>query len=102
MIAEFSVWPLGTGNASTSAEVAKVIKLIHESGMPYKLNAMSTVVEGEWPEVMGLIERCHKLVSGDVERVVTSITIDDRKGRTERITKKIESVERILGMEVSK
>ena len=101
MIVEFSVIPIGAG-ASTSAEVAKVIKLIDESGLPYKVNPMGTVVEGEWPQVMALIEKCHRLVYGDVERVVTSITIDDRKGRTDRINKKVESVERIIGKPVSK
>ena len=68
MIAEFSVIPIGTG-ASTSAEVAKVVKLIDESGLPYKLNPMGTVIEGEWAEVMGLIEKCHKIIYDDVERV---------------------------------
>jgi uncharacterized protein (TIGR00106 family) len=101
MIAEFSVIPIGAG-ASTSAEVAKVVKLIDESGMPYKLNPMGTVIEGEWAEVMGLIEKCHKVIYDDVERVVTSITIDDRKGKTDRINKKVESVERIIGKTVKK
>lgn len=101
MIAEFTIVPIGAG-VSTSAEVARVVKLVDESGLNYKLNPMGTVVEGEWAEVMGLIERCHKLLMGDVERVMTSITIDDRKGRTGRITGKVESVERILGKPVSK
>jgi uncharacterized protein (TIGR00106 family) len=101
MIAEFSVIPIGAG-VSTSAEVAKVIALIDESGIPYKLNPMGTVVEGEWDQVMDLIKRCHQTVQGGAERVLTSITIDDRKGYTDRITKKTESVERILGRPVKK
>lgn len=101
MIAEFSIVPIGAG-VSTSAEVAKVVKLIDESGLNYKLNPMGTVVEGEWADVMGLIQKCHALVMSDVERVITSIRIDDRKGYTDRITKKVESVERILGKTVNK
>lgn len=101
MIAEFSVIPIGAG-VSTSAEVAKVIKLIDESGIPYKVNPMGTVVEGEWDQVMDLIKKCHQVVFGGVERVLTNITIDDRKGYTDRITKKTESVERILGRSVKK
>ena len=101
MIAEFSIIPIGAG-VSTSAEVAKVVKLIDESGLPYKLNPMGTVVEGEWSQVMGLIEKCHKHVYNDVQRVITSITIDDRKGYADRMTKKVESVERILGKSVKK
>jgi uncharacterized protein (TIGR00106 family) len=102
MIAAFSVIPIGAGT-STSAEVAKVIKLIDSSGLPYKVNPMGTVVEGDWKSVMGLIEKCHHLVFSDVERVITSITIDDRKDYTSgRINRKVESVEKILGKSVNK
>jgi uncharacterized protein (TIGR00106 family) len=100
MIAEFSVWPMV--GASVSQQVAKVVKLVDESGLPYKLNAMGTVVEGEWDEVMGLIKKCHQLLAGETERVITNISIDDRKGRTQRITGKVESIEKILGREVKK
>jgi len=101
MLAEFSIVPIGAG-ASTSSEVAKVLKLVDESGLSYRLNPMGTVVEGEWPEVMGLIERCHALVMSDVQRVITTIKIDDRKGYADRITKKVESVEKILGKQLNK
>ena len=101
MVAEFSIWPIG-GGESTSEQVAKIIKLVDESGIPYKLNAMSTVIEGEWDQIMGLISKCHQALMKDMNRAIINITIDDRKGRTERITKKVESVERILGKTVSK
>ncbi len=101
MIAEFSVIPIGAG-VSTSAEVAKVIKLIDESGLPYRVNPMGTVVEGEWAQVMELIRKCHDVIGSDVERVITSITIDDRKGYADRMTRKIESVEKILDKQVRK
>jgi uncharacterized protein (TIGR00106 family) len=100
MIVEFSVWPM-TG-PSVSQQVAKVVKLVDESGLDYKLNAMGTVVEGDWDEVMGLIKKCHQLLAGETERVITNISIDDRKGRTKRITGKVESIERILGKEMKK
>ena len=100
MIAEFSVWPLV--GASVSEYVAKVVKLVDESGLPYKLNAMGTVVEGDWDEVLGLIKKCHQLLAAQTERVITNISIDDRKGKTQRITGKVESIERILGKEMKK
>jgi uncharacterized protein (TIGR00106 family) len=101
MVAEFSVWPIGEG-PSTSQHVAKVIKLVDESGLPYKVNAMATVVEGQWRDIMELIEKCHQLLAGETERVITNIMIDDRRGRTDRMTGKIESIERILGKPVKK
>jgi uncharacterized protein (TIGR00106 family) len=100
MIVEFSVWPMV--GPSVSEHVAKVVKLVDDSGLPYKLNAMGTVVEGDWDDVMGLIKKCHKLLAGETERVITNISIDDRKGRSQRITGKVESIERILGKEVKK
>jgi uncharacterized protein YqgV (UPF0045/DUF77 family) len=36
------------------------------------------------------------------EEVLTAITIDDRKGKEQRIEKKLESVEQKLGMKLKK
>jgi uncharacterized protein YqgV (UPF0045/DUF77 family) len=38
----------------------------------------------------------------DAERVLTTITIDDRKGKEQRIEKKLESVEQKLGMKLNR
>ncbi len=100
MVVEFSMWPMV--GASVSEHVAKVIKMVDESGLPYKVNAMGTVVEGEWDEVMGLIKKCHQLLAGQTERVITEISIDDRKTRSNRIEGKVASIEKILGKEVKK
>ncbi len=100
MVVEFSMWPMV--GASVSEYVAKVIKMVDESGLPYKVNAMGTVVEGEWDEVMGLIKKCHQLLAGQTERVITEISIDDRKTNTNRIEGKVASIEKILGKEVKK
>lgn len=95
MLVEFSIVPLGKG-ASVGKDIAKVIKIVENSGLPYKLNPMGTVVEGKWDELMALIKRCHRLVLRDGERVVTTIKIDDRKGRSNMIEEKILSLERRL------
>jgi uncharacterized protein YqgV (UPF0045/DUF77 family) len=58
---------------------------------------MGTVVEGSWKDVMQLIRKCHMTVLKNEDRVLTTITIDDRKGKTDRIEHKIRSVERRLG-----
>ena len=55
---------------------------------------MGTVVEGEWDEVMALIRACHLEVLKSIPRLITTITIDDRPGKSDRITEKIRSVER--------
>jgi len=92
MLAEFSTFPVGVG-ASLSRYVARAIKIIEESGLPYRVNPMGTVIEGEFDEVMEVIKKCHMAMLEEGERVVTYIKIDDRKGRTGAIEKKMESVQ---------
>ncbi len=101
MIVEFSIVPVGTG-VSVSPQVARVLKIVVESGVPYKANPMGTVLEGEWETVMKIIQKCHAEVMKDADRAITSIKIDDRKGKKEWMEGKIVSVEQKLGMKLNK
>jgi uncharacterized protein (TIGR00106 family) len=96
MLVEFSIIPLGSG-ISVSDRVAEVMKIIDASGLPYRVNPMGTVVEGEWEAVLRLIKTCHNTTLKHEERVMTTIRIDDRKGATNRIEDKIRSVEKKMG-----
>jgi uncharacterized protein (TIGR00106 family) len=100
IMVEFSVVPVGKGT-SLSPVVARVLQIVATSGVRYKANPMGTVLEGSWEEVMGLVKKCHDEVMKDAERAVTSIKIDDRKGRDMRIEKKLASVEQKLGMKLN-
>lgn len=99
MLVQFSIVPLGVGD-SISKDVAEIIRLVDESGLPYRTNPMGTVMEGEWEDVMTLIRKCHEEVLRNASRVLTSITIDDRPGKPDRIIEKIKSVEKKLGREI--
>ncbi|HEX7392569.1 MAG TPA: MTH1187 family thiamine-binding protein [Thermoplasmata archaeon] len=101
MLAEFSVVPVGKGE-SVSQYVAECLKIVESSGLPYKINPMGTILEGDYDEVMGVVKACHARVLEMCPRVVTTIRIDDRKGATGVIEKKIESVERLLGKTLNK
>ncbi len=101
MMIEFSVVPLGKG-ASVSPVIARVLRIVMESGVPYKANPMGTVIEGEWDRLMGLIKACHDEAMKEADRVVTSIKIDDYKGKGSRIDKKLESVEQRLGAKLNR
>ena len=96
MVVNFTVVPIGK-DSSLSAKVAEVLKIISDSGISYKLHSMGTILEGEWDEIMRLIKKCHKKILKDSDRVLTTITIYDRKGRTDRIAGKVKSVEEKLG-----
>jgi uncharacterized protein (TIGR00106 family) len=97
VMAEFSVVPVGKGE-SLSPVVARVLKIVAESGVNYRANPMGTVLEGTWDEVMDVIKKCHDEVMREGGRVVTSIKIDDREGAEQRMEKKLGSVERKLGI----
>jgi|SRR3972149_6389696 len=96
MVVNFSIVPIGKGS-SMSAQVAEVLKIVSESGINYKLHAMGTILEGDWDKILQLIKKCHKKILKDSDRVLTTITIDDRKGRTGRIAGKVQSVKRKVG-----
>lgn len=81
--------------------IANVIKVVDASGMPYKANAMGTVIEGGWDECMGLIKKCQEEVMKTAPRAVTSIQIDLRpKKPMDRIEEKLKSVEKRLGKKI--
>lgn len=96
MVVDLSIIPMGLG-VSISPEVAKVIKIIDQSGISYTVTPMGTVLEGDWDAVMSLVRRCHDEVLKNSERVYTKITIDDRKGKTDRLRGKVASLEAKVG-----
>ncbi len=101
MLIEFSIVPVGSGS-SLGDRLAEVLKIVDESGLPYKVNPMGTVVEGEWEELFRLVKKCHKAVMRKEERAITSISVDDRKNRPNRIEQKVKSVEKRLGKQLKK
>lgn len=101
MLVEFSIVPIGAGS-SIGDQLAKVLKIVDESGMPYKINPMGTVVEGKWNDVMKLIKKCHAAVLKSEDRVLTTISVDDRKGKPNRIEEKVKSIERRLNKTLRK
>lgn len=101
MLAEFSIVPVGIGS-SIGDQLAEVLKVVDASGLPYKVNPMGTVVEGEWDDVMKLIKKCHGTAMKSGERAITTISIDDRKGKPNRIEEKVKSIERRIGRSLKK
>ncbi|MEW6417454.1 MAG: MTH1187 family thiamine-binding protein [Nitrospirota bacterium] len=101
MLVEFSIIPIGVGS-SIGDQLAEVLKIVDTSGLPYKINPMGTVIEGEWDEVMKLIKKCHRTVMKMGDRALTTISIDDRKGKPNRIDEKVKSIERRIGKTLKK
>lgn len=101
MLASFAVVPFGVGD-ELKEHIAAVVEMIDASGLDYKFGAMQTTIEGEQAEVMEVIMQCHNLMLQRAPRVLTSITLDDRKGAQGRLVGKVADVEGVLGREVGK
>lgn len=100
MLASFSVIPLGVGEELKEL-IAEALSIVEKAGLPYKLGAMQTTIEGEPERVMAVIMECHRRMIELAPRVLTSITIDDRKGAVGRLEGKVKDVEDILKKELS-
>ena len=98
MIIAFSVASTETPNnqAEMSEAVSAAIKIVRESGLPNETNAMFTLVEGEWDEVMAVVKRATDAVLEVSPRVSLVLKADIRPGYTNQITAKVESVEHHL------
>ena len=102
MIAEISVIPIGEG-IDLASYVARVVKIIDESGLDYKLNAMGTVVEGDSDRIFDLIKKCHNKMLETAQRVYTTVKIDERKDKNiKMIEHKVLAVEKELGRSLKK
>jgi uncharacterized protein (TIGR00106 family) len=101
VLLEFSVSPLGAGE-SVSAEVAKCLEIVEQSGLDYQLHAMGTLVEGELNAVLDVLQRCIAAVAADHPRVTCSAKLDVRRGHSGRLQAKVASVERQLGRTLKK
>jgi len=101
MIASFSVVPVGAGT-ELKEQLAEVLRVIDESGLPYRLSAMATEIEGDWDEVMEVVKAAHDVGRSFTGRVVTSIAIDDREEATGRIDGKVSDVEEIIGKKLER
>ena len=97
VLMEIAMFPTDVGE-SKSKYVAEVLKVIQESGLPYQLTPMATIVEGESvEEVTSLIPKMYAaLEKMGVGRVYSVAKFDIRPGKKDRLKQKIESVQKHL------
>ncbi len=95
MLVAFSVTPLGTGE-DVGEIVAEAVRVVRESGLPNRTDAMFTIVEGDWDETMAVVKRAVDAVAARAPRVSLVLKADLRPGVTDGLTAKVETVERYL------
>ena len=102
---EFAMFPTSDNcreGASVSKAVSKIIDAIDKSGVSYQLTPMGTVIETTtMREALDIVELAYEQVK-DCERVYSSLKFDIRHNKEQRLTSKIESVEKNLGRKVVK
>jgi uncharacterized protein (TIGR00106 family) len=96
---QITVIPVGTASPSVGEFVARTQKVVEESGLAYELQDMGTVVEGGAGDLFRLAARIHEMpFAKGARRVVTQITVDDRRDREVAIGDKVASVRERLGI----
>jgi uncharacterized protein (TIGR00106 family) len=95
VLVAFSITPLGIGEEVGEA-VAEAIRIVRQSGLPNRTDAMFTTIEGEWDEVFGVIRDAVEAVAARAPRVGLTLKADIRPGVVNALTAKVEAIERRL------
>jgi len=99
MLVAFSVAPSGTGRAdgSVSDAVAAAVRVVRESGLPNRTDAMFTTVEGTWEECFDVVKRATDAVAPFGSRVSLVLKADIRPGHEGELDGKVDRLEAALG-----
>jgi uncharacterized protein YqgV (UPF0045/DUF77 family) len=98
MLVAFSVAPSGgeSPDASVHDAVAAAVRVVRDSGLPNRTDAMFTTIEGDWDEVFDVVRRATEAVGRFGSRVSLVLKADIRPGHTGELTGKVERLERAL------
>ena len=98
-IVEVSVVPIGLPGTSLSTSVAEIVGVLKEyPKLTYTLTPMGTVIEGDLDLLLKAIRRMHEVpFEKGTGRVLTRISIDDRRDKKSTLRSKVDSVLRKLG-----
>ena len=98
VLLEFSMFPTDVGE-SKSEYVSEVVRYVRDSGYPYQLTPMATIVECEsMGEALDLVKSCYEVLeSKNCGKIYSVLKFDIREGKTNRLVQKIKSVEDKIG-----
>jgi uncharacterized protein (TIGR00106 family) len=88
-----TIIPLGTGSPSVGEFVADIQLALEKSGFPYELTDMGTIVEGRPGQLLELAAQLAEMpFEKGINRVVTQISMDDRRDRKVPLGDKVTSI----------
>lgn len=97
MLVAFSVAPSGgPGGDSVAEAVAAAVRIVRDSGLPNRTDAMFTTIEGTWDECMDVVRRATEAVGAFGPRVSLVLKADIRPGHTGELDAKVARLERHL------
>ncbi len=103
MLVAFSVAPSGApsdrpaaSDGSVSEAVAAAVRVVRESGLPNRTDAMFTTVEGDWDACMAVVRRAVEAVAPYGSRISLVLKADIRPGRSGELQGKVDRVEALL------
>jgi uncharacterized protein YqgV (UPF0045/DUF77 family) len=98
MLVAFSVAPGTAGpDGSVHDAVAAAVRVVRESGLPHRTDAMFTTIEGEWDEVFDVVRRATDAVLALSPRASLVLKADVRPGWSGELDGKVDRLERALG-----
>jgi uncharacterized protein YqgV (UPF0045/DUF77 family) len=99
MLVAFSVAPSGSAHddtGSVSEAVAAAIRVVRDSGLPNRTDAMFTTVEGEWDECLAVVKQAVDAIAAVSPRVSLVLKADIRPGFTGELDGKVRRLEAVL------
>lgn len=96
-----AIAPFGVGD-ELSSEVAEVVKVIRESGLPSRTYSMFTEIEGEWDEVMRVVRDATFVLAEKGIRTEVILKADVRPGFSRMMDEKVARVNALLDSEGNK
>lgn len=98
MLVAFSVAPSGTGSAdgSVADAVAAAVRVVRDSGLPNRTDAMFTTIEGSWDECFDVVKRATDAVAAFGSRVSLVLKADIRPGYDGELEAKVARLEAAL------
>jgi uncharacterized protein YqgV (UPF0045/DUF77 family) len=93
-IARLEIIPVREGSMAPS--IARAVEALDQFDVSYETTATDTIIEAESvDQVFEAVRAAHVAIPD--ERVITSVEIDDVRGRRQRVGDRVASVERVLG-----
>ena len=95
---QLTVIPMGTETPAVGPYIADIQKALAKEKVNFKLMDMGTLLEGDAAELLAVVAKIHELpfLKG-AQRVVTQITMDDRRDKKVSIGDKVAAVKTLLG-----